>query len=350
MGSHGPDEEEAMRLLPDQGKESIHNSNAESTAESNLDLDKLLTCFRLSIDNQHTRVTYYSKSVFKRGKSFQNLGLDQMILQGGQTLELPFWLDLLDPTEEELNALGTALDIHPLTIEDIQSEDTREKCDVFSNYYFVSVKGIVDDEESIVKPVPISILVFKQCIISIQYVSNIHTHRVLQRFKSQKLRFHHNITPDYVCYSLLDEITDAFLPVTRFLEHDMQSIDDLVRVLKASEQTDMLKRITVSRKRVVLISRLMNTKPELIKLVVNRMKTDSKDILIFLEDIYDHAVTMKQDLIQYEKALARSYSNYLAQISIEITQASNRGNELAAKMTILAAIMLPMTVITGLVF
>jgi magnesium transporter len=346
MEGNAMDEEEAVRLLFEQEKELMDNTIWEST-ESNLSMEKLIKCFQLSMNNERTRLTYYSQSIFKVGKSFQDLGLDQLVLQGGKGLELPFWLDLLDPTEEELNALEQAFDIHPLTIEDIQSEDTREKCDVFPNYYFVSVKGIVDDEEAIVKPVPVSILVFKQCIISIQYISNVHTHRVLQRFKSQKLRFHHNIRPAYVCYSLLDEITDAFLPVIRFLEHDMQSIDDLVRVLKASEQTDMLKRITVSRKRVVLISRLMNTKPELIKLVVHRMKTDSKDILIFLEDIYDHAVTMKQDLIQFEKALARSYSNYLAQISIEITQASNRGNELAAKMTILAAIMLPMTVITG---
>jgi magnesium transporter len=78
------------------------------------------------------------------------------------------------------------------------------------------------------------------------------------------------------------------------------------------------------------------------------MRTESRDILIFLEDIYDHAITMKQDLIQYEKALSRSYSNYLAQISIEITQVSTKGNELAAKMTMIASVMLPMTVITGM--
>ncbi len=75
----------------------------------------------------------------------------------------------------------------------IQADDTREKCDVFPNYYFVSVKSIVDDEETIVKPVPVSIVVCKHCILSIQYTSNVHTLRVLQRFKTQQgrsSRFH----------------------------------------------------------------------------------------------------------------------------------------------------------------
>ena len=61
-------------------------------------------------------------------------------------------MDILDPTTEDLAAVGHAFHIHPLTIEDIQADDTREKCDVYPNYYFVSIKSIVDDEEIIVNP------------------------------------------------------------------------------------------------------------------------------------------------------------------------------------------------------
>jgi Mg2+ and Co2+ transporter CorA len=329
------------QLLPNELMDDTYNA-------TELDYEKIYKCFQLKTDSFRNRFIFYSRSILRQARCFADLEMHRLQTDKKNPFrDEPFWLDILDPTAEELAAVGHAFDIHPLTIEDIQADDTREKCDVFPNYYFVSVKSIVDDEETIVKPVPVSIVVCKHCILSIQYTSNVHTLRAIQRFKTQQGRFSQKMTPDFICYSLLDEITDAFLPITRFLEHDMESIDDLVAVLKASEQTDMLKRITISRKRVIQVSRLMSSKPELIKLLVNRMRTESKDILIFLEDIYDHAVTMKQDLIQYEKALSRSYSNYLAQISIEIAQVSNRGNEIAAKMTMIASILLPMTVITG---
>ena len=71
-------------------------------------------------------------------------------------------------------------------------------------------------------------------------------------------------------------------------------------------------------------------------------------MLYYLEDIFDHAFTMKQDLAQYDTSLTRSHSNYLAQISIEINLVSNKSNDLAAKITTIASIFLPMQVITGI--
>ena len=141
---------------------------------------------------------------------------------------------------------------------------------------------------------------------------------------------------------------DSFQPLINYIEHDTESIDDLVSVLKASDQTDMLNRISSSRKRVMIVSRLVNNKPELIRLVLSRIKAQSKDMFYYLEDIYDHAFTLKQDLNQYDLSLSRSHSNYLAQISIEINLVSNKSNDLAAKITTIASIFLPMQVITGI--
>lgn len=48
---------------------------------------------------------------------------------------------------------------------------------------------------------------------------------------------------------------------------------------------------------------------------------------LYLSDIQDHLVTMTQNLNHYEKILSRSHSNYLAQISIEMTDANNQIND-----------------------
>ena len=56
---------------------------------------------------------------------------------------------------------------------------------------------------------------------------------------------------------------------------------------------------------------------------------------------------MTQNLNHYEKILSRTHSNYLAQISIEMTDANNQINDVLSKLTALGTILIPMNLITG---
>ena len=57
---------------------------------------------------------------------------------------------------------------------------------------------------------------------------------------------------------------------------------------------------------------------------------------------------MTQNLNHYEKILSRSHSNYLAQISIEMTDANNQINDVLSKLTALGTVLIPMNLGTGL--
>jgi magnesium transporter len=56
---------------------------------------------------------------------------------------------------------------------------------------------------------------------------------------------------------------------------------------------------------------------------------------------------MTQSLNHYEKILSRSHSNYLAQISIEMTEANNQINNVLSKLTALGTVLVPMNLVTG---
>ena len=160
-----------------------------------------------------------------------------------------------------------------------------------------------------------------------------------------------DVTPDWINYALIDDITDSFIPVIAAIDVEIESIDDLVLILKESEQSDMLLRIGQARKKVLQLTKLLSTKSDVLKVVINRciekMEFES-DTRFYLCDIQDHVISMVQNLFNYEKTLARAHSNYLAQISIEITQASNRSSDVVLKMTVVASILVPLNVITGL--
>lgn len=58
----------------------------------------------------------------------------------------PCWLDIYYPDSKDFLLLYQNFHIHPLTIEDIQQKEPREKCEVYEEYIFVSIQ-LLDEEE-----------------------------------------------------------------------------------------------------------------------------------------------------------------------------------------------------------
>ena len=71
------------------------------------------------------------------------------------------------------------------------------------------------------------------------------------------------------------------------IEHEVDSLDELIFILKESEASDMLRRMGVSRRKVMLLHRLLSTKTDVIKTLIKRLsqKASGKDIVLYLTDI-----------------------------------------------------------------
>jgi magnesium transporter len=301
--------------------------------------------------SSYPRYTFYSeKTGVVRSDSFSTLDIRTLGWSIPEILACPFWMDVCQPTPTELNDIARVFGLHPLTNEDIQTSDTREKCEVFPRYVYVVIRSFDQDpfQPLFLKPITVHIVIFEECILSFCQQRIPHTKNVRARI-DQLAAYGQHVTPEWIHYALLDDITDSFMPVMKVIETEVDTIEDLVLILvKESEQADMLRRIGMVRKRVMQLLRLMSTKADVLKAIISRYMNQSGETLFYLEDIQDHILTMMQNLAHYEQSLARSHSNYLAQISIEITQASNRTSDTVMRMTILASILVPLNVITGL--
>ncbi|KAJ3271954.1 CorA metal ion transporter [Terramyces sp. JEL0728] len=313
-------------------------SKISSKSQPSIDFKKVVDFFdslKPIQDHAHLHITFYSH--ITGVKHFTSLNSMNIKTNELPTLDVvssqPFWIDVSNPTHQDMQIFANAFDIHQLTIDDIMAPDTRQKADSHPKYNYILVKSITEvDYQGDVKPIPISMF---------HKAPNSHTAHVANRLVQDPNISEYHL-PDYLCYLFIDDITSKYLPYIRQLETEVDSIDDLVLILKANDQSDMLSRISKARKRVMKLQRLINSKPELIKLIANRLKaTTTASIMLYFEDVYDHAYTMKQDIAQFEMGLSRSHSHYLAQINIEITQASNRGNEISTNLTTLASVLVP---------
>ena len=156
-------------------------------------------------------------------------------------------------------------------------------------------------------------------------------------------------TADWVVYALLEDVVEQFTPAVRDIEIEVDSIDDLVLVLTHHDQADMLHRIAAVRKRLTVHTRLLSSKVELLRIITKRCGSRlGEDALIYMRDLQDHVTKMETNLYHYDETINRSHSNYLAQISIEVSHTSNKLSDVMKKLTAAASVVLPWSLISGI--
>ncbi|KAG5939093.1 hypothetical protein E4U53_007889 [Claviceps sorghi] len=281
-----------------------------------------------------------------------------------------WWLDILCPTEAEMKVIAKAFGIHPLTAEDIMLQEAREKVELFRHYYFVNYRTFDQDinSENYLEPVNMYVVVFREGLLSFHFSMTPHPANVRRRIR--QLRDYLFLSSDWISYAIIDDITDVFQPLIQTIEDEVDEIDDAILRMHTPEKDektahlrddsssffdsgDMLRRVGDCRKRVMSLYRLLGNKADVIKGFAKRCNegwevAPRSEIGLYLGDIQDHIVTMTSNLGHYEKILARSHGNYLAQINIRMNERQEQTADVLGKLTVLGTIVLPMNIITGL--
>lgn len=272
-----------------------------------------------------------------------------------------WWLDCENPTEGEMKILSRAFGIHPLTSEDIRTEESREKFELFKNYYFVvfnTFETCKDDPEYL-EPINFYIIVYNDGVLSFHFSPVEHCRNVRRRMR--QLREYVDVTPDWICYALIDNITDTFAPIIHDIELEVDFIENAVFVREEGNSRDMstiFDRLGKTRGVTMRMLRLLTGKAEVIRGFAKRCKeiwatmpgseNNGSDIALFLGDIEDHLVSMYQNLTAYEKILSRCHFNYMGVLQLEFVNSNNRMTTVLSKVTLIGTVLVPMNLVTGM--
>ncbi|KAK6584554.1 hypothetical protein PZA11_002778 [Diplocarpon coronariae] len=265
-----------------------------------------------------------------------------------------WWLNMNSPTKEEIQTICRAFGVHPLTIEDISTQEAREKIELFPSYYFACFRSFhveeIDGGQEY-EPFNTYVVVFREGTLSFSFFPNPHAAQVRQRIT--KLKDYVALSSDWICYALIDNIVDSFAPIINNIERETDVIEDEVFISRNDDMHTFLRRIGMVRKNVMGLMKLLGGKADVLKGFTKRCNANYKvtprmDIGLYLGDIQDHVVTMMTSLAHFEKMLSRSHSNYLAQLSIENILQGNNSNKVLSKITLLASILVPLNLVCGL--
>lgn len=265
-----------------------------------------------------------------------------------------WWLNMNSPTEQEIRAICKAFGVHPLTIEDIFTQEAREKIELFPSYYFACFRSfhVVDDNGGQeYEPFNIYVVVFREGTLSFSFSPNPHASHVRKRITT--LKDYVALSSDWICYALVDNIVDSFAPVIQQIERETDNIDDQVFIARTDDMHGFLRKIGTVRRNVMALMKLLGGKADVLKGFTKRCNanyrvTPHMDIGLYLGDIQDHVVTMMASLAHFEKMLSRSHSNYLAQLHIDNITRGNNANKVLSKITVLASILVPLNLVCGM--
>ncbi|KAF4633203.1 hypothetical protein G7Y89_g4912 [Cudoniella acicularis] len=274
--------------------------------------------------------------------------------QGQDEEDGVWWLNMNNPTDEEIRAICKAFGVHPLTIEDIGTQEAREKIELFPSYYFACFRSFhveeIDGGQEY-EPFNIYVVVFREGTLSFSFSPNPHAAHVRKRITM--LKDYVALSSDWICYALIDDIVDSFAPIITKIEHETDIIEDEVFVARNDDMHSFLRRIGMVRKNVMGLMKLLGGKADVLRGFTKRCNANYKvtprmDIGLYLGDIQDHVVTMMTSLGHFEKMLSRSHSNYLAQLSIDNITQGNQANKVLSKITLLASILVPLNLVCGM--
>ena len=248
-----------------------------------------------------------------------------------------FWLDLTEPTDDDLDALRAALDLHPMALEDTREFGQRPKVDAYQNYILVVffTASASEDPERVVHPVEVHVYVSGGWILTV--------HREPLPLLA---RLYDELEPtgtheeDYLVYRILDGLTDAFFPAIVALE---ERIDALEADVLERPRRELLGNVYRCKQEVHELQRLISGQRDQFQTASERileLADLSHGTREYLRDIGDH-------LTQIGGELQRQNEDLTALTGIYFNASAERVNRTATRLSVVATFFVVWTLITG---
>ncbi len=248
------------------------------------------------------------------------------------------WIDMVDPKESEQKILLEVFKLHPLVIEDMIADAPTPKIERFDGYLYMVFHGLVEGAEKTGEPKTCDLDVFlgRNYLVTSHGESFPAEKVVRSQVRSDASAFRQG--PAYLCYLVVEHMTERFLPLMERLDHEIDQLEtDIVRtqspkvletVFDLKHKLQKLRRVGLHQKE--MLNRLGRGDFELIP----------NEVRPFYRDAYDHFVRVVDLNDSFREIVSGAMDAY-------ISMQSHRMNEIMKVLTLISTIMLPLTFIAG---
>lgn len=247
------------------------------------------------------------------------------------------WVDVVDPTDDELAKLSTEYGLHPLAVEDVGKHQQRPKVERYPGHAFLVAKSAQLQE--------VDLFWCEGWLMSVREHDEATGHvwpidNVVARFERTKPE---QVSAGFLLYVILDELVDGYFNALDEAEDHLEELEDRIFTEDARpDEAGIQQQLFDVRRRLLLFRRavvpLRDVVAELLRGAIPHVDDASR---VYLQDVFDHVLRVTDQLDTHRELMGNAVDAHLAIIS-------NRMNQVMKKMTSWGAILLGSTLVAGI--
>ena len=253
------------------------------------------------------------------------------------------WIDIERPTDKEAAYLAERYSFHPLDLDDILSRIQRPKIDEYKDYLFLVFHfPIYRKWERVLTSSQVSVFIGQNYLITIhegELKPLVKLFRECQIDEGARQEYFSQGS-GFLLYHILDRLIDYCLPI---LDKVGSSIEDVEEDIFSDSKRSIIREISMIRRDIISFRRIIWPMRAVIGSLEPRVSRFVKktDLSVYFGDMIDHADKIWDGLDEYKEIIEGLNDTH-------DSLATNRTNEVVRMLTIIATILLPITVVASI--
>ena len=249
------------------------------------------------------------------------------------------WVDVCNPSAEQMAELAAELDLHELAVEDALGRHQRPKIDHYASHLFLACHSTrLNQEIGELETTEIDAFIHERWLITVRKDDGFDIEAVMRRWDRSEELVAHGVS--FLVYGLLDVVVDGYFDTVAAFDDYYDTVSEGLFEERPMELRDQRHWFQM-RQSLIKFHRLAVPMREAVTGLLRREHTMiDAEIYPYFQDVYDHILRVSEST----DAL-RDLISTLVETNLSVREF--RTNQIMKKVTSWAAIIAVPTLITG---
>ena len=249
------------------------------------------------------------------------------------------WVDVLDPSEDDLKLIQHEFSLHPLAMEDLRHPGQRPKVERYDTHAFIVAYASNGNPRHLSE---LNLFVADGWMVSVRHSYKgdgcVDVLNIGARF--DRTREGHN-TVGFLLYTLLDAVVDTYFDALDSTEDELEEIESRIFVVDGPNESSLQQDLLVLRRELLLFRRRVVPLRDVLQTILRQeVRPVREDVQRYFQDVLDHILRVIDTLETQRELLGNAVDAHLAVVN-------NHMNDIMKKMTSWGAILFGAALVTG---
>ncbi len=228
------------------------------------------------------------------------------------------WVALNEPDDHQMTRVSAGFGIHELIVEDAVVAHQRPKLERYDDQLFVVARSVnfrdhdeVTDTREVISTGEVQMLIGHNFIITVRHKANVIDLPKLMAEEQELL----NLGPITAAWKILDVLVDSYFDIARLLSAEVDEVEEEVFTPGSTFNID---RIYLYKREILEMKHAIDPlAPALKSMVSDNKDLIPKQIRSYLRDVYDHEMTVKDQVSAFDERLTSLIDASVAKVTMQ---------------------------------